>query len=92
MPGWRAGVKARPHLGQALEAGLGAGEVRAVLDGDAYGATVRSGERDAAGLGVTGVPSLVIGGGPPLSAVQPPEALTRLLKRAVRAEGAVGGA
>ncbi|GAA3067647.1 DsbA family oxidoreductase [Streptosporangium carneum] len=63
-----------------VEAGLNADEVRAVLTGDAYAEAVRADERRAAEQGVTGVPSVVIGGGPPVSGVQPPAELRRLLE------------
>ena len=60
-------------------AGLDAGEVAALLAGDAYADAVRADEASAAARGVTGVPSLVIGARPPVSAVQPAEDLARLL-------------
>ncbi|GAA3472995.1 DsbA family oxidoreductase [Nonomuraea roseola] len=68
----------------AVEAGLEADEVRALLAGDAYAERVRADERRAAGLGVTGVPSMVIDGGAPVSAVQPPAALRLLLENAAQ--------
>ncbi|MFI7133682.1 DsbA family oxidoreductase [Nonomuraea sp. NPDC050153] len=63
------------------EAGLDTDEVRAVLAGDDYAEQVRADRLRAAELGVTGVPSLVVGGRPPLSGVQPVADLHRLLKR-----------
>ncbi|OKI07321.1 disulfide bond formation protein DsbA [Streptomyces sp. CB02923] len=69
----------------ATEAGLDADRVRDVLRGDAYAARVRDDEERGAQLGVTGVPSLVIDGAPPVSGVQAPEELARLLDRATRA-------
>jgi len=65
-----------------VEAGLVAADVRALMDGDAYADQVRADERRAAQQGVTGVPSLVIDGRPPISGVQAPEALYRLLSPA----------
>jgi predicted DsbA family dithiol-disulfide isomerase len=62
-----------------VEAGLDAADVRAVLDGDAYADRVRADEHGARERGVTGVPTLVLDGVPPVSAVQPPEELRRLL-------------
>jgi predicted DsbA family dithiol-disulfide isomerase len=49
------------------------------LTSDDYAEAVRADERKAKALGVTGVPSLVIGDGPPVSAVQPVADLRRLL-------------
>lgn len=66
------------------EVGLEAAEVRDVLAGDAYAADVRADERRAAELGVSGVPSVVIDGGPPFSGVQPPAALRALFEQAGR--------
>jgi predicted DsbA family dithiol-disulfide isomerase len=62
------------------EAGLDTGEVRAVLDGDDYADDVRADRRRAAEHGVTGVPSLVIDGRPPVSGVQPVADLQELLR------------
>ncbi|MFI0423728.1 DsbA family oxidoreductase [Spongiactinospora sp. 9N601] len=64
------------------EAGLEAAEVRAVLAGDDHADQVRADRRRAAECGVTGVPGLVIDGGPPVPGVQPVEDLLRLLKAA----------
>ncbi|WP_283136116.1 DsbA family oxidoreductase [Rhizohabitans arisaemae] len=65
------------------EAGLDGGEVRAMLSGDAHAEDVAADRRRAAELGVTGVPSLVIGGAPPVSGVRPVAELRRLLESAV---------
>lgn len=62
------------------EAGLDAGEVRTLLDGDDYADEVRADRRRASEHGVTGVPSLVIDGRPPVSGVQPVADLQRLLR------------
>jgi predicted DsbA family dithiol-disulfide isomerase len=48
------------------EAGLDADQVRVVLAGDDYAADVRADRRRGAERGVTGVPSLVIAGSPPV--------------------------
>ncbi|WP_369204955.1 DsbA family oxidoreductase [Streptomyces sp. PU-14G] len=71
---------ADPHVLTELgtEAGLAPEGVRAVLESEAFAAAVREDERAAAALGVTGVPSLVIDGGRPLSGTRP-EAALRLL-------------
>lgn len=61
------------------EAGLDAADVRAVLDGDAYADRVRADEHGARERGVSGVPMLVLDGAPPVSAIQPPEELRRLI-------------
>ncbi|MEU4775779.1 DsbA family oxidoreductase [Micromonospora sp. NPDC023644] len=62
-----------------VETGLAATDVRALLAGDAYADRVRADERRAVECGVTGVPSLVIDGRPPISAVQAPDRLGRLI-------------
>ncbi|MGR6918886.1 DsbA family oxidoreductase [[Actinomadura] parvosata] len=62
------------------EAGLDIGEVRSVLDGDDYADEVRTDRRRAAEHGITGVPSLVIDGRPPVPGVQPVADLQRLLR------------
>lgn len=74
---------ADPEVLQRLggEADLDGVKVRAVLAGDDYAAEVRADRRRATEHGVTGVPSLVIDGGPPVSGVQPVAELHRLLER-----------
>ncbi|RLK22295.1 putative DsbA family dithiol-disulfide isomerase [Micromonospora sp. M71_S20] len=62
-----------------VEAGLDVTDVRTLLARDAYADRVRADERRAVECGVTGVPSLVIDGRPPISGVQAPERLRRLL-------------
>ena len=64
------------------EAGLDPAAVREVLAGDAYLAEVRADERDAAELGITGVPFFVMGGKYAVSGAQPPEVLLGALERA----------
>ncbi|MEU5727333.1 DsbA family oxidoreductase [Micromonospora sp. NPDC047738] len=73
---------ADPQVLQRLggEAGLADAEVRAVLSSDDYAEDVRADRRRAAEHGVTGVPSLVINGGRPVSAIQLPTQLRRLLE------------
>jgi predicted DsbA family dithiol-disulfide isomerase len=61
------------------EAGLDGDEVRAVLAGDDYAEQVRADRRRAAAHGVTGVPSLVVDGRPPVSGVQSVADLRTLL-------------
>jgi predicted DsbA family dithiol-disulfide isomerase len=69
------------HLGE--RAGLPAAEVAALVAGDAYATHVRADERQAAEQGATSVPSLVIDGGRPISGVQSPDVLNRLLTDAM---------
>lgn len=66
-----------------VAAGLDGREVAEVLAGDGYGERVRDDERRAAELGVTGVPTMIVGGRP-VSALQPPDVLARLLELAPR--------
>ncbi|MGI5127790.1 DsbA family oxidoreductase [Pseudonocardia sp. CA-107938] len=65
------------HLG--VQVGLPATEVAALVAGDAYAAHVRADERRAAEQGATSVPSLVVDGRGPISGIQPPHVLHRLL-------------
>ncbi|MEU6169974.1 DsbA family oxidoreductase [Streptomyces tanashiensis] len=62
-----------------VEAGLDPAAVRRVVEGTEFTEHVRADERRAVEAGVRGVPSLVVDGGVPASAVQSPEALARLL-------------
>ncbi|GIH94257.1 DsbA family protein [Planobispora siamensis] len=73
---------ADPQVLQRLggEAGLDTGEVRAALEGGDYADEVRADRRRAAEHGITGVPSLVIDGRPPVPGVQPVAELRRLLE------------
>lgn len=66
----------------AAEAGLDADEVQATLASDAYAAEVRADERDAARLGVTGVPFFVIAGRYAVAGAQPSALLAQALERA----------
>jgi predicted DsbA family dithiol-disulfide isomerase len=69
------------HLG--VRAGLPDTEVAALVAGDAYATQVRADEHHAADQGATSVPSLVIDGGRPISGIQPPHVLHRLLTDAM---------
>ncbi|MGI5164158.1 DsbA family oxidoreductase [Spirillospora sp. CA-253888] len=65
------------------EVGMEPAAVRAVLEGDWYGEQVRGDERRGRERGVSGVPTLVIADGAPMSAVQSPEALRGLVMAAL---------
>jgi predicted DsbA family dithiol-disulfide isomerase len=83
----------------ASEAGLDAAEVRAMLAGDALADAVRDDERQAAELGIRGVPFFVIAGRFGLSGAQPVDVLLAALEKGweatsagrVDAEGAACG-
>jgi predicted DsbA family dithiol-disulfide isomerase len=64
------------------DVGLDPTAVRNTLASDAYAADVRADEARAARLGVTGVPSLVVGGRLAVSGVQSPEDLKHVIERA----------
>jgi len=64
----------------AGEAGLDAGEVRAMLDTDRYAAEVRADEAQAAAFNITGVPFFVIDRAFGVSGAQPAEALLAALQ------------
>jgi predicted DsbA family dithiol-disulfide isomerase len=66
----------------AAEAGLDAGEVRRVLEGDTYLDHVRGDEAVARSLGITGVPFFVIDGTFGMSGAQPVEAFAQALEHA----------
>jgi predicted DsbA family dithiol-disulfide isomerase len=71
----------------AGEAGLDAGEARAVLSSDAHAEAVRSEERQAARLGVTGVPFFVIGERHAVAGAQPADVLLGAMRQAASAAG-----
>ncbi|KHD74133.1 DSBA oxidoreductase [Actinoplanes utahensis] len=73
---------ADPQVLQRLggAAGLADTEVHAVLVGDDYAEDVRADRRRGVEHGVTGVPTLVIDGGPPVSVIQPVAQLRRLFE------------
>jgi predicted DsbA family dithiol-disulfide isomerase len=83
----------------AGEVGLDLDEVAATLASDAYAKEVRADEREAAGLGVSGVPFFAFAGRYGVSGAQPVDALLQVLDRAwdeaageeIAAEGAVCG-
>jgi predicted DsbA family dithiol-disulfide isomerase len=66
----------------ATEAGLPAGEARAVLAGTAYADDVRADERRAAGFGITGVPFVAIDERYGVSGAQPAEVFLTALETA----------
>ncbi|RFU41303.1 DsbA family oxidoreductase [Actinomadura logoneensis] len=68
--GERSVFDADALTGIATEVGLDASEVRSVLAGDAYADAVRKDERDAARIGVRGVPYFVLEGKYGLSGAQ----------------------
>ncbi len=66
------------------DAGLPAVEARSVLDGDAYAADVRAEEREAAELGISGVPFFVVDRRYGMSGAQPADLLLQALEQAWR--------
>ena len=66
----------------AVSAGLDADEVRALLDGDAYGDAVRADEARALEIGITGVPFFLVDGRFPIAGAQSPETMLAVLTRA----------
>jgi len=68
-------------VGVAVDAGLDAGEVRTVLEGDAFASEVRTDEQRAADLGITSVPFFVMGG-IGVAGAQPPDVLLEVLEEA----------
>ena len=66
----------------AIEVGLPAEEVHAVLESDRYTDAVREDERTAAQLGISAVPFFVVDRAFGASGAQPPEVLLGLLERA----------
>jgi len=66
----------------AVEAGLREGEARAVLESEAHIEEVRADVREAAALGITGVPFFVIDRRYGISGAQPPEMILQGLERA----------
>ena len=68
----------------AAEAGLDAGEARELLDSDRLVAEVRADEREAAELGINGVPFFVLDRRYGLSGAQPSELLLEALRQAWR--------
>lgn len=66
----------------AVEAGLDAAEVAALLEGDRFAAEVRRDEATARELGISGVPFFVLGGRLGVSGAQPAEVLLGALDKA----------
>jgi predicted DsbA family dithiol-disulfide isomerase len=66
----------------AGEAGLDRDGTRAALADGAYAGAVRADEREAAQLGITGVPFFVLGRRYAVAGAQPPELLLQALERA----------
>jgi predicted DsbA family dithiol-disulfide isomerase len=64
------------------EAGLDAGEVRAVLASDGYASEVREDEQAARSLGINGVPFFVFGGKYAVSGAQRAEVMLQAIERA----------
>ncbi|REF35757.1 DsbA family oxidoreductase [Thermasporomyces composti] len=62
--------------------GLDRDDIRAMLNGDTFAVDVRADERLAQRMGVVSVPSLVVGGRPPVSGVLAADALRRILSTA----------
>jgi predicted DsbA family dithiol-disulfide isomerase len=72
----------------AVEAGLDADDVDAVLGGDKYTDAVRADEHEATELGITAVPFFVIDGKYGVPGAQPPDVLLRVLDRMWAKSGA----
>ncbi|MGZ4615710.1 MAG: DsbA family oxidoreductase [Actinomycetes bacterium] len=66
----------------AVEVGLPAADVDAVLDGDQYAEQVRADEREARALGITGVPFFVVDRTYGVSGAQPADVLLEVLQKA----------
>jgi predicted DsbA family dithiol-disulfide isomerase len=66
----------------AIEVGLPAGEVDAVLGTDRYAGAVRADEAQARSYGISGVPFFVLGGRYGVSGAQPPDVLLGALEQA----------
>lgn len=71
----------------AAEQGLDRGPVLALLESDAYEAEVADSQREAARLGVRGVPFVVLGGRFAVSGAQPEQVFARALAQALGAPG-----
>ena len=68
----------------AIDVGLDADEVAAVLGSDAHADDVRADEEEAAELGIDGVPFFVVGGRFGVAGAQPPELLREVFTRAMQ--------
>jgi predicted DsbA family dithiol-disulfide isomerase len=65
----------------AAEVGLDEDEVRGLLESDSHGDQVRADERDAAALGISAVPTFVVGRRLGVSGAQPPDVMLALLRQ-----------
>jgi len=66
----------------ATDIGLGADEVRGVLNSDAYAEAVRADEQQAVAYGITGVPFFVIDAKYGVSGAQPADVLLQVMQKA----------
>ena len=71
----------------AVEAGLDPGTAKSALQSDAFADAVRADEKEAASLGIHGVPFFVVGGRYALSGAQPAELLLEVIEQAFRELG-----
>ncbi|MFC8525942.1 DsbA family oxidoreductase [Nocardia sp. NPDC057227] len=67
------------------DAGLAEADVRALLAGDDYAVPVHSDHGRSREIGIRGVPTVVIDGGPGISGAQPPQVYLRALRAALSA-------
>ena len=74
----------------AEEAGIDAGAVRTMFEGDAFEREVRADEEEARARGISGVPYFLIGGRHGLSGAQPVEVLLQALHRSWSEAGSAG--
>ncbi len=65
----------------AVEVGLDEDKVRGLLESDSYVDEVRADERDAAALGISAVPTFVVGRRLGVSGAQPPDVMLALLRQ-----------
>jgi predicted DsbA family dithiol-disulfide isomerase len=76
----------------AAEAGLPTADVEAVLEGDAYLERVESSTRQAAGLGVNGIPAFLLDGRLLVLGAQPREVFEQAFAQLAAADGGTGPA
>lgn len=70
-------------VGHAVAGGMAEADARATLEGGRYDVDVQQSQREAARLGITGVPFLVLDGRYGVSGAQPTEVFAQALMRAV---------
>lgn len=94
---WHAHFAERRNVGRhdvlrelAIEVGLPADEVEALLSGDGFAAEVAADQAEAARIGVRGVPFFVIDRKYALNGAQPVEAFTQALQQAWDERGTAG--